>query len=87
MGMRNTDNQIIWGFLAFSVIGFAVAYHCWWIIQRHRRRLRTESLCGEERFRSRFTVIVMFVPLVAFGIESIFFAWKTLQTLALIVTR
>lgn len=84
--MRSTDNQIVWVFLAFTAIGLALTYYCWWIIRKHRRMLRMENLTGEQRFRSRFTVIIMFVPLLGFGIEFIYFAWKSLQTLALVVT-
>ncbi len=84
--MRSSGDSIIWVFLAFTIIGAALTYYSWWVIQRHRRKLRSGHQNGEEHFRSSFTVIVMMAPLIGFGVEFLYFLFKTLQTLAAILS-
>ncbi len=74
-------------FPIFVLVNGSIAYYCWTVIQRHRRRLQNPDLFQPERERSWFTVIVMWIPLLGFSFEFLYFLYKTLQTLWFLILK
>lgn len=75
------------GPLAFLLINGVLAYYCWVLIQRARRKLQTPDITQSERERAWFGQIIMWLPLLGFSFEFFYFLYKTLETIASMIAH
>ncbi len=72
---------LVYAFIAFTLFCGLIAYFCWRVIRHHWQKILHTEQSGPEHFRSVFTVVVMWIPLLGFTFQFVYFLVKTLQEL------
>jgi hypothetical protein len=83
--MYHLNIPLIYVFITFTVFSGLVMLYCWAIIHKFWKRLLQSNLPQNESLRSRLIIIIMAIPLLGFGFEFIYFFYKTLQELLILI--
>jgi hypothetical protein len=85
--MYHLNIPLIIVFMLLAAVSGLIAFYCWYIIQKHWIALTKSNPSRGEDLRSRFTVIIMIVPLLGFSFEFVYFFLKSLQELWLRILK
>jgi hypothetical protein len=84
--MYHLNIPLIYVFMIFTGFSGLVMFYCWTIIHKAWKRIIQPNLPQNEGLRSRLIIAIMVIPLLGFGFEFIYFLYKTLQELLMLIS-
>ena len=83
--MYHLNIPLLYVFIAFTVGSGLIMFYCGMVIHKSWKRLAKSDLHVNEQIRSKFVIIIIVIPFLGFGFEFIYFLYKTVQELLLLV--
>lgn len=83
--MYHLNIPLFYVFIIFTVGSGLVMFYCGTVIHKSWKKLIKSDLPVNEEIRSKFVIIIMAIPFLGFGFEFIYFLYKALQELLMLV--